>query len=177
VTPPLKNSYWVVPARLLAGEHPFGEGPLEAQDRFAALRTVGIDFFLDLTQIGERPAYQRLLHRNASYVRFPIVDCGVPAHDDQMRQIQAVIRAALAENRKLYIHCRAGIGRTGLVVGCYLADDGLVGKAALKKLNKLWKQSERSKDWPAVPQNDAQADYICRWSERREVGNPALALS
>jgi Dual specificity phosphatase, catalytic domain len=155
---------------LLAGEHPFGENPHDAQDRFAALRAAGIDFFLDLTEIGERPGYQRLLHRSASYVRFPIVDCGVPAHDDQMRQIQAVIRTALAENRKLYIHCRAGIGRTGLVVGCYLADDGLGGKAALSKLNKLWRQSERSKIWPAVPQTEEQANYIRRWSELCKAG-------
>ena len=170
MTLPLKNSYWVVPSRMLAGEHPFGDDPLDAQDRFAALRATGIDFFLDLTQIGERPTYNRLLHRNASYVRFPIVDCGVPAHDDQMRQIQANIRAALAEDRKLYIHCRAGIGRTGLVVGCYLADEGLGGEAALKKLNKLWQESERSKSWPKVPQNVEQADYIRRWSERRQAG-------
>jgi hypothetical protein len=170
VTLPLVNSYWVIPARFLAGEHPFGEDPLDAQDRFAALRAAGIDFFLDLTEIGERPAYQRLLHRSARYVRFPIVDCGVPVQDEQMRQIQAAIRAALAEDRTLYIHCRAGIGRTGLVVGCYLADDGLRGDAALKKLNKLWRHSGRSMTWPALPQTDEQANYIRRWSERRQAG-------
>jgi Cyclin-dependent kinase inhibitor 3 (CDKN3) len=167
---PLENSYWVIPARLLAGEHPFGDDPLDAQNRFAALREAGIDLFLDLTQIGECPSYQRLLHRAASYVRFPIVDCGVPSDEGQMQQIQAVIRAALAANRNPYIHCHAGIGRTGLVVGCYLADEGLGGKAALKKLNKLWQQSERSKSWPAVPQTGEQADYIRRWSERRAAG-------
>jgi hypothetical protein len=167
---PLDNSYWVIPERFLAGEHPFGENPHDAQDRFAALRAAGIDFFLDLTEIGERPAYKRLLHRSASYIRFPIVDCGIPASDDHMRQIQAVIRAALADNRQLYIHCRAGIGRTGLVVGCYLADEGPDGKAALKKLNNLWQQSERSKSWPAIPQTDEQAKYIRNWSERRKAG-------
>jgi Dual specificity phosphatase, catalytic domain len=165
MTLPLVNSYWVIPERFLAGEHPFGENPHDAQNRFAALRAAGIDFFLDLTEIGERPAYKRLLHRNASYVRYPIVDCGIPASDDQMRQIQAVIRAALAENQKLYIHCHAGIGRTGLVVGCYLADEGLGGKAALQKLNKLWQQSERSKSWPAIPQTAEQANYVRQWSE------------
>jgi hypothetical protein len=166
---PLQNAYWVVPARFLAGEHPFGDDPHDAQDRFAALREAGINFFLDLTEIGERPIYRRLLRRDVGYVRFPIVDCGVPADDGQMRQIQAAIRAALAAKRNLYIHCRAGIGRTGLVVGCYLADEGLGGEAALKKLNKLWQQSERSKSWAAVPQTDGQADYIRRWSELRKT--------
>jgi hypothetical protein len=167
---PFVNSYWVIPGRLLAGEHPFGEDPLDAQDRFAALRNAGIDFFVDLTELGERPAYQRLLHRSAGYMRFPIVDCGVPASDDQMRQIQAVIRGALAQDRNVFVHCRAGIGRTGIVVGCYLADEDLGGDKALAQLNKLWQQSERSKLWPRVPQTVAQAEYISRWSAMRKTG-------
>jgi hypothetical protein len=165
---PLDNSYWVIPERFLAGEHPFGDDPHDAQDRFAGLREAGIDYFLDLTEIGERPAYQRLLRRTARYVRFPIVDCGVPADDGQMQQIQAAIRGALAAKRNLYVHCLAGVGRTGLVVGCYLAEEGLGGKGALTKLNKLWLQSKRSKRWPAVPQTEGQANYIRRWAELKQ---------
>ncbi len=167
---PLENSYWVIPSRFLAGEHPFGDDPHDAQDRFAALREAGINFFVDLTEIGERPVYQRLLRRNVRYVRHPIVDCGVPVEDGQMRQIQAAIREALHAKRNLYIHCQAGIGRTGLVVGCYLADEGLGGKAALTKLNKLWQQSARSKSWAAIPQTQEQANYIRRWSQLRKAG-------
>jgi hypothetical protein len=177
MTPPLVNSYWVIPSRLLAGEHPFGDDPIDAQNRFAALRDAGIDFFLDLTEIGECPAYQRLLRRSASYLRFPIADCGVPANAADMRQIQAVIREALAQNRNLYIHCRAGIGRTGLVVGCYLADGGLAGKAALAQLNKLWQQSGRSGIWPTVPQTAQQTDYIRRWSALCKAGEDMLSKS
>jgi hypothetical protein len=167
---PLDNSYWVIPSRFLAGEHPFGNDPHDAQDRFAALRDAGIDFFLDLTETGERPVYRRLLRGNVSYMRSPIVDCGVPAEDGQMRQIQAAIRAALDAKRNLYVHCHAGIGRTGLVVGCYLADEGLGGKATLTKLNKLWQQSARSKSWAAIPQTEEQANYIRRWSQLRKAG-------
>ena len=168
--PPLPNSYWVLPERMLAGEHPFGEDPLEAQDRFAGLRDAHIDYFIDLTEIGERPAYQRLLHRSADYLRFPIVDCGLPESDEQMHRIQAAIRSALAGGRNLYIHCRAGIGRTGLAVGCYLAEQGLAGKAALQELNRLWKQSERAKTWPSIPQTEPQAEFIRRWSGLRKAG-------
>lgn len=169
MTTPLANSYWVVPGRFLAGEHPFGDDPLDAQNRFAALREAGIDYFVDLTEIGERPAYQRLLHRAASYVRFPIPDCGIPGEPAQMRQILTVIGEALARERRIYVHCRAGIGRTGTVVGCYLVEQGLDGKAAIKELNRLWKQSERSKSWPKVPQTEAQANYIRGWQEQLTV--------
>ena len=167
---PLANSYWVVPGRLLASEHPFGDNALDAQDRFAALREAGIDCFIDLTEIGECPSYHRLLHRRARYLRFPIADCSVPAGSDQIQQILAVIREGLAEGRNILVHCRAGIGRTGLVIGCFLADQGAGGKAALKQLNKLWKGSERSRTWAKVPQTEQQADYIRRWPKLQATG-------
>jgi len=59
------------------------------------------------------------------------------------------------------------------VVGCYLAEQGLTGKEALKQLNVLWLQSERSSSWPKVPQTQEQAQYIVRWpSSRKSAARP-----
>ena len=165
--PPLANSYWVVPGRLLAGEYPFGASPIEAHDRFARLRGAGIDAYLDLTEIGEMPSYRRLLPRTAEYRRFAIVDASVPAEIHEMRTIQEHLADALERRRPLYVHCRAGIGRTGLVVGCFLAEAGYDGAGALRTLNALWRRCARSATWPQVPQTEAQARYVCDWPERR----------
>ena len=167
---PLDSSYWVVPARFLAGEHPFGEDPHDAQDRFAALREASIDYFLDLTETGERPSYRQTAAPGRELCA--ISDCRLRSPVGRWPDAadSAAIRAALAANRNLFIHCRAGIGRTGLVVGCYLADEGLHGKAALSKLNQLWQQSARSKSWPVIPQTDEQANYIRRWAKLRRAG-------
>ena len=66
-----------------------------------------------------------------------------------MRAIQTHLQAMLARGRRRsYVHCRAGIGRTGTVIGCYLAEQGLEGAEALRQLNQLWRQSARSASWP-----------------------------
>jgi protein tyrosine phosphatase len=73
------------------------------------------------------------------------------------------IKIGLDSGRRVYVHCKAGIGRTGLIVGCHLAEAESSGRKALKTLNRLWKQSERSEVFPSVPQTAEQADYIRHW--------------
>ena len=160
---PLPNTYWVIPGRVLAGEHPTGSDRAESRVRLARLHAAGIDSFVDLTEKGEMPAYRHLLPRGTDYLRSPIADTRVPNNVSQTRQVLANIRTSLDRGRRIYVHCRAGIGRTGLIIGCFLADQEPNGISAVETLNRLWRQSERAKSWPAVPQTPEQADYIRHW--------------
>jgi len=164
---PLPNSYWVVPGRLLAGEYPFGADDVDARARLARLDQAGVDYFVDLTHDYEQPGYRHLLPARSTHMRSAIADTWVPHDAAQMRQILSDIRAALSAGRCVYVHCRAGIGRTGLVIGCYLAEEERSGKSALERLNRLWRQSARAESWPKVPQTSEQADYIRRWPKLR----------
>ena len=176
---PLPNSYWVVPGRLLAGEHPCDMDDQASAIRLQSLLDAGIDSFLDLTEAGERPDYDRLLPSDVQVLRCAIRDTSVPTDIAQMRSIQAHLHAALAEGRRVYVHCRAGIGRTGTVIGCYLAEQGQEGPQALTALNRLWRQSARSAGWPEVPQTAQQAHFIRQWPQyrRSEAQSPALCSS
>jgi ADP-ribosylglycohydrolase len=165
---PLTNSYWVLPGRLLAGEYPYGQSLAEAQERVQQLLAAGIDAFVDLTQPGELPEYRSLLPSNVQYMRSPISDAQVPTDVAQMRAIQSHLQAALAVGRRIYVHCRAGIGRTGTVMGCYLAEQGVDGAEALRQLNVMWRQSARSAAWPELPQTPEQATFIVRWPRHRQ---------
>jgi hypothetical protein len=129
---PLRNSHWIEPGRLLAGEHPSGDGARATKKRIGKLLDAGIDCFLDLTEPGELDAYETFLvkaerGREILYLRRPIRDHGVPISDDAMREILEALEGALAEGRKVYLHCRAGIGRTNLVAGCWMANRHGVG--------------------------------------------------
>ena len=165
---PLPNTYWVVPGRLLAGEYPGGNDFADSRARLKRIQDAGIDYFVDLTVEGELPAYRHLLPFRIKYQRCAIVDQSVPGNVAQTQQILSDIRAALASGRRVYVHCRAGIGRTGLVVGCHLAEETeRSGKAALDRLNVLWRHCDRSKSWPKVPQTAEQAEYIKNWPKHR----------
>ena len=168
---PLPNTYWVIPGRFLAGEYPGAETESETMIRLALLHDAGINYFLDLTEDGELPPYRHLLPASTKYLRHAIPDTDVPGSVTVMQVIQTRIRAALMFHRSIYVHCRAGIGRTGTVVGCFLVEQGLEGKPALKQLNALWQQSARSKSWSKVPQTFVQAMYIRRWPGHRKFHN------
>lgn len=163
---PLPNSYWVLPGQLLAGEHPGGSAPEATRARLQSLLAAGIECFFDLTQpgeIGRRPSYERELPAGIDHVRAPLTDHTVPKERAQMAAILAALSRALGSGRLVYLHCRAGIGRTAMVAGCLLVERGMTGDEALAELNRLWLQSARSSEWPGVPETPEQTRYVRTW--------------
>jgi len=161
-SPPLANSYWVLPGRLLAGEHPGGPTAEQTRARLARLLDAGIDCFVDLTGPLETTPYRETLPTGVDYFNLPLEDHGVPGVRTQMVSILECLHAALGSGRRVYLHCRAGIGRTGTVAGCLLAErEG--GEGALAQLNRLWLQSARSAQWPTIPETLEQTDYVRDW--------------
>ncbi len=169
LTPPIANSYWVEPERLLAGEHPFALDRKETERRLAKILGAGINYFVDLTQPGEMTAYDTLLPLQTAagkpviYVRKPILDHGIPDERFHMAEILEYLGRALNQGNNVYVHCRAGIGRTGTVVGCHLVERGTPGPVALECLNVLWRASARSPMFPIVPETPDQIDYVRSW--------------
>ena len=167
---PLGNYYWVLPGQLLAGEHPLGATPELTRQRLAALTAAGITCFIDLTEAQEMPAYQDALPAGVHYQRMAIPDHGLPSDPAAMTAILERILAALRGGQCVYLHCRAGIGRTGMTVGCLLAEGGTGGEVALEELNRLWLQSPRARQWSSIPETDEQSAYVRSWTPR---GAPA----
>lgn len=161
--PPIPNSYWVLHPGVLAGEHPSGAGDTATRERLELLFAAGVNSFLDLTKPGECTSYLPFLPADVEYDNRPLTDHGVPESTEQMQDTLAVVHDALRRGRTLYVHCRAGIGRTGTVIGCLLADRGARGPAALEALNELWQQCGRSRSWLSVPETTAQAEFVLAW--------------
>jgi len=165
---PLSECYWVAPD-FLAGEYPGHFEQFQAARRVTALLNAGITLFIDLTEEGELLPYHHLLEeerqagRDVLHQRFPVTDLSTPsvAH---MNAILDAIDLGLQEGRKIYLHCRGGIGRTGTVVGCYLVRRGMSGPQALQQLATWWRQVPKSSRSPRSPETLAQIAFVLNWS-------------
>ncbi len=183
---PLANSYWVHPGKLLAGEYPLTRNEEESAVRVQDLLLAGVNYFVDLTNLNELPPYEdrlpvRFDGKEVVHRRFAIPDHDIPARIDQMHDILDAIDAALADGACVYVHCRAGIGRTGTVIGCHLVRQGCDGEVAIESLNKLWQSCARADSWPSIPETQAQWSFIRDYRDSRpkrpaSVASPQLHL-
>lgn len=123
----------IEPGRLIAGRHPCAWGPENAPSEVRNLLTEGVTLFLELTQEGELEAYAELVPPPARHMRIPIRDFSVPTREQLVSALDE-IDAELAAGGLVYVHCWAGCGRTGVVVGTWLVRHGASHNAALAKI-------------------------------------------
>ena len=167
---PHTNCYWLVPGRVLAGEYPADDDPRVMARQMQALLDAGVTHCFDLTHESEAlPAYalalsQAAAGRNgvATAQRFSVADFGVPSVAGMRRTLSA-LASALAGGGTAYVHCRAGIGRTGTVVGCFLREQGFEADDALAVIQRKWQVMAKRVAVPHSPETEEQRAFIAAW--------------
>jgi hypothetical protein len=173
---PFDNSYWVLPKKLLAGHFPGDLEPEIARKKLQRLLDVGVTAVINLMEEDEvdyfgRPfvPYWDLLKelsagkgKTIRWIRFPIPDMNVPT-SLEMKAILDTLDELLNEGRVIYIHCWGGVGRTGTVVGCFLARHRIAsGNQALKTIRNL---RDAAGLYILSPETFEQCDFIRQWPE------------
>jgi hypothetical protein len=168
---PIPESYWVTPDQFLAGEYPGHFTERFARQKLSAFLEAGVTDFIDLTQPNELLPYEPLLKELAPiydldvrYTRIAIQDRGLPTIETTL-EILDTIDAAIKRQRKVYIHCWGGIGRTGTIVGCYLVRHGETPRHAVTQVNALFHTRPPSIYHPRSPETDEQIQFILDWRE------------
>jgi ADP-ribosylglycohydrolase len=148
-------------------------------ERLRRFLDAGMTCFVDLTEANELPGYESLLPAAAAdgrpliYLRRPIPDHGVAADRVAMQSILDLVDAALADGHGVYVHCRAGIGRSATVAGCWLARQRGDAGVALEELQVAWRQAVQSRAWPSIPETPEQADFVRHWLDSGDAVAPA----
>ncbi|KAG7090402.1 hypothetical protein E1B28_009522 [Marasmius oreades] len=173
---PIPNSYWATPL-LLACEYPWTpKNPYKP--KLDALLLAGVRTFIDLTESGELSPYYTelsnnnvLYHRAArlgippseiQYHRFPIRDRSLPSSFALLHSILSCLSENSKAGRISAVHCRGGIGRTGMVIGCWLVQSGVArdGEGALEIISREWRGVEKCKRYPCSPETGEQEEYV-----------------
>lgn len=127
------------PGKLAMASRPRGGDWLE--DEMAAWRQAGIDTVLSLLTPEEardldlKREPQEVRTQGMKFASLPIPDREVPNSESEVSAALDRLDADLAAGRNVVIHCRQGIGRTGLVAACLLIAKGLTPEVAVKTLS------------------------------------------
>ncbi|KAF9045777.1 hypothetical protein BDZ89DRAFT_1099545 [Hymenopellis radicata] len=154
---PIPNSYWATPL-LLACEYPWTpKNPFKP--KLDNLLRAGVRTFIDLTEKGELSPYANILMAaRRSWASTPRLSKSV----EYMYSVLDVIRDNENRGRISAVHCRGGIGRTGMVVGCWLVQSGLArdGDAALEIIDNEWRTVEKCNRFPHSPETGPQFEFV-----------------
>lgn len=173
--PPFERSYWVIPGRFLAGYYPGDRDELVSRNKLSALLVCGVQKILNLMAVDEMNGdgepfapYDALLAELASEQRvevtcqrFPVTVQDVPTWQ-QMRIILDSIDHSLANGEVVYVHDWDGRGRTGTVVGCFIARHQLaMGRGVVGKIAAL-RSDVPDRAMPS-PESEAQIRMVSAW--------------
>ncbi len=145
----LFNFRWVIRDRLAGCAMPGLYRPIE-QD-LEVFRERGILCLVSLTR--ESPAVREADGINVTHL--PIPDMEPPVRQVARRACEVILEA-FEKDEPVAVHCRSGVGRTGTILGCFLAlgiQDPRRALAVLRGINSHYVQT------------DSQARFIEQWAD------------
>jgi hypothetical protein len=155
--------YWVDGpwlGKLALAARPRGGDWLE--DEIASWRRDGVDVVASLLTPEEEHDLDLKTERKQAnaqgidFLSFPIPDREVPSSEAEMTSALEKLEGSLASGKNVVVHCRQGVGRTGLVAACLLVSKGLAPDAAVSRLSAA--------RGVAVPETPGQRDWIDRYA-------------
>ena len=88
-------------------------------------------------------------------VRFPFTDNTVPPDALSLAGLLRGLRQRLAMGQRIIIHCKGGLGRSGLVAGCLMREGGDCAATVLESLTAT--------RGPYCPTTEAQREWVVKW--------------
>ena len=110
-------------------------------DEISKWKRKGIDLVVSLLTREEEESLELLGEGAAArregieFLALPIPDRDVPTSESELTAVLERVNLGLSSGKNTLIHCRQGVGRTGLVAACLLITTGLDPAAAIAKVS------------------------------------------
>lgn len=146
----------------------FGSYPL--QEQVNKFESMGVRYFVDLTCEGEKKIIPYKTRYN--YLRYPIPDRRVPTNwgsfSSFVMKVGKIVRK-LGSKESVYIHCKGGHGRSGVLVACLLCYlYGMDPSEALSETSLCHgRRVEMREKWRKMgsPQTRSQKHFVSKFFE------------
>lgn len=153
-------------SEFIKGKALFGSYP--TQEVVRILEDNGVRYFFDLTCKYEKKIYGYTTKYH--YEKYPITDHKIPVHWNSFSafilKIVNVI-TSLKEEEKIYVHCKGGHGRSGIVVACILCHmNKILPSEAITLTTKYHNNRITMREkWRKIgsPQTRAQKHFVTRF--------------
>lgn len=122
------NFSWVDRPLLAAMARP------QSREELDWLRLQGIQLIISLTE--DRPRRDWINEAGLFALHVPVEDMEPPS-PEQLDQCISAIQRAHAKQMGVTVHCGAGLGRTGVVLGCYFVTKGLTASNAIARVRRI----------------------------------------
>ena len=151
--------YWLDekwPGRVAMAARPRGGDWL--RDEIADWKRSGINTVLSLLEPAEekdldlRDEQAEVQRLGLEFLSFAIPDRDVPRSEEKLAQALEKVDRALSNGKNVLVHCRQGVGRSGLVAACLLVRKGMSPGAAVEKISAA--------RGVAVPETELQREWI-----------------
>ncbi|MEE9345355.1 MAG: dual specificity protein phosphatase family protein [Methylococcales bacterium] len=134
------------------------------EDEFSGLANLQVLQILSLLELSEQNKLglkdEKILceKNNIKFISYPIKDRGLPSSVQEFAQLTKVIHKQIIGGANTVIHCRAGIGRTGIVAAGVLLHAELGATEAFQRISKARgiqvPDTEQQFDWVVANQNE-----------------------
>jgi protein-tyrosine phosphatase len=135
---PIASSW---PGKLFLSSRPRGGDWLE--DEILGWRRSGIDTVVSLLTGAEEQELDlvnessEVQKHDLNFISYPILDRGIPSDTSTFFNFLEAIHGDLQRGKNVLVHCRQGIGRTGLVAASLLVQDGMKPESAIQEVSRV----------------------------------------
>lgn len=151
-------------------------GGYPTQDYVNTYEDLGFRYFVDLTCNGEKRI--KPYNTKYNYIHYPISDHRVPSEWRSFAKLiirlSNIIRS-LQRDEKMYIHCKGGHGRSGVVVACILCYLYKISPSeAISKTTKYHNRRQVMREkWRKMgsPQTRSQKHFVTKFFEPLYIYN------